>query len=113
MDWANIVLATCGVVGLVVSVVTVAYGYGAFRGNTRAVAQQSKEATGRVFEHVKDLNVRLGDLEKLMIGPRLDRAERIGDDVRQVLIDAELMLPSATQTGRDGRGVPNPLLRRR
>lgn len=109
VDPANIVLAVCAVLGLIVTVVSVAYGYGAFRGRSLAAAQNAKEATARMFEHINDLDQRLSAIEKLAISTRLDRAERVGDRNSIALVEAELLMPSDTQAGSEGRGVRNPL----
>ena len=48
-DAANAVLAVCGVLGLVLAAIGGAYGYGAFRGRSNAMMENSRKATERMF----------------------------------------------------------------
>jgi hypothetical protein len=105
---SDLILAICGVVGLIVTVLGVAYAYGVFVGNARETTNNARKATERVFARLDGHDERIEILEKIACEDRIDRLERITTQIRERLIQEGLMVPSGTQAGFDGRGIKPP-----
>jgi hypothetical protein len=67
------------------------------KGQDAERVEQQRRATERQFEHIEEIEASLADIKRVQQG------------IREVLIANEMMLPTGTQSGEDGRGARNPL----
>ena len=109
MNWETFWLAMGAVLAVLVPIgsglIALAFSYGHFKGRADENTRNTKEALQRAFAENAEIRKEIHRSHQTA-----ERGERIAEAVRGALQEQGKMPPSDTQVGRDGRGIPNPLL---